>query len=190
MRVISGTYKGHPLKTISGKNTRPTTDKVKEAIFQRIGPYFDGGTGLDLFAGSGGLGIEAISRGADKVLFVDKHPKAIQTIYQNINSLKISDQAEVYRNDALRALKAASKRNLVFDWIFLDPPYNRVSFEKLFNAIFELELVRTGSILVCEHSTDDRLPEGFERLERQKTDEYGSTISVTLFKVIEGGMDK
>ncbi|SET85893.1 16S rRNA (guanine(966)-N(2))-methyltransferase RsmD [Salinibacillus kushneri] len=183
MRVISGTYKSHPLRTISGKNTRPTTDKVKEAIFQVIGPYFEGGIGLDLFAGSGGLGIEAISRGADKVLFIDSHPKAIQTIHENINNLKIKDQTEVYKNDAFRALKAASKRGLVFDWIFLDPPYKRISFEKLFKVIFNLGVVRKGSILICEHSTDDILPDNFKRLEMVKTEEYGSTISVSLFEV-------
>ena len=80
MRVVSGTAKEEHLKAVPGNATRPTTDKVKEAMFNMIGPYFDGGIGLDLFAGSGGLGIEALSRGMDKVIFVDRDDKAIQTI--------------------------------------------------------------------------------------------------------------
>ncbi|MRG85515.1 16S rRNA (guanine(966)-N(2))-methyltransferase RsmD [Salinibacillus xinjiangensis] len=184
MRVVSGKYKGHPLKPMPGKQTRPTTDKVKEAIFQVIGPYFDGGLGLDLFAGSGGLGIEAISRGADKVLFVDKHPRAIQAINQNIQTLNIKDQTEVYKTDAFRALKAAAKRGFVFDWIFLDPPYERVSFQSLFESIVNLNLVQEGSILVCEHSTNDSLPQDFEQLEQMKKVEYGSTIALSLYRVI------
>ena len=86
MRVVSGSCKGKHLKAVPGNTTRPTTDKVKEAIFNMIGPYFDGGIGLDLFAGSGGLGIEALSRGLDKVIFVDRDGKAIQTIRENIHS--------------------------------------------------------------------------------------------------------
>ena len=89
MRVVSGVCKGRPLKAVPGNTTRPTTDKVKEALFNMIGPYFEGGIGLDLFAGSGGLGLEALSRGLDKVVFVDRDTKAIQTIHENIQACKM-----------------------------------------------------------------------------------------------------
>src|SRR4051794_16080351 len=112
MRVVSGSCKGKVLKAVPGNSTRPTTDKVKEAMFNIIGPYFDGGIGLDLFAGSGGLGIEALSRGLDKVIFVDRDGKAIQTIHDNIHSCQFDDKVEVYRNDAERATKAVIKREL------------------------------------------------------------------------------
>ena len=84
MRVVSGNYKGKGLKAVPGNSTRPTTDKVKEAMFNMIGPYFDGGIGLDLFAGSGGLGIEALSRGLDKVIFVDRDAKSLFKLFVKI----------------------------------------------------------------------------------------------------------
>ena len=109
MRVVSGNCKGKALKAVPGNSTRPTTDKVKEAMFNMIGPYFDGGIGLDLFAGSGGLGIEALSRGLDKMIFVDRDGKAIHTIRDNIHSCGFDDRVEIYRNDAERAIKALIK---------------------------------------------------------------------------------
>ena len=112
MRIISGDKKGLPLKAVPGKDTRPTTDKVKESIFNMIGPYFEGGKGLDLFAGSGGLGIEALSRGFNEMIFVDRDMKAIQTVKENLRSAGLGEQAEVYRNEADRALKAIVKRDL------------------------------------------------------------------------------
>lgn len=114
MRVISGTRKGRTLKAVPGQSTRPTTDKVKESIFNMIGPYFDGGWALDLFAGSGGLGIEALSRGFDHCIFVDRDIKAIQTIKGNLNQLSLMDQSEVFRNEAKRALAAVVKRRNPF----------------------------------------------------------------------------
>ena len=123
MRVVSGKCKGHPLKAVPGNTTRPTTDKVKESIFNMIYPYFDGGIALDLFGGSGGLGIEALSRGIDKAIFVDRDSKAIKVIHQNLESCRVQEQAEVYRNDAERAVKALIKREMSFDLILIDPPY-------------------------------------------------------------------
>src|SRR4051794_41215753 len=98
MRVVSGSSKGKTLKAVPGSTTRPTTDKVKEALFNMIGPYFDGGIGLDLFAGSGGLGIEGLSRGLEKVIFIDRDAKAIQVIHENIKSCHFEEKTEVYRN--------------------------------------------------------------------------------------------
>ncbi|WP_102027277.1 16S rRNA (guanine(966)-N(2))-methyltransferase RsmD [Salirhabdus sp. Marseille-P4669] len=181
MRVISGKWKGHPLKAVPGKGTRPTTDKVKEAIFQIIGPYFEGGIGLDLFAGSGGLGIEAISRGAEKVIFVDQQSAAIATIHKNIKQLNMEDQTEVYRTDAFRALKATAKRELTFDWIFLDPPYGKVSFEKLFETILELQLIQRGSVVICEHTPEQVLPEAMGALKLYKSVNYNA-IQVSYYQ--------
>ena len=118
MRVVAGTLKGRNIKAVKGTNTRPTTDKVKENIFNIIGPYFDGGIALDLFGGSGNLGIESLSRGIERVIFVDKESIAINTIKENVKELKIDNQVEIYRNDYLRALKALVKRDIQFDLIF------------------------------------------------------------------------
>src|SRR5699024_7300375 len=121
----AGKYKGRQLKPVPGSETRPTADKIKEAVFHKMGPFFDGGNGLDLFAGSGSLGIEALSRGMDNMIFVDKSPKAIKVIRYHIELLKVQTNCEVYRNDALRALDIVSKKGERFSLILLDPPYDK-----------------------------------------------------------------
>ncbi|MFC0524021.1 16S rRNA (guanine(966)-N(2))-methyltransferase RsmD [Pontibacillus salicampi] len=182
MRVISGVHKGRKLTPVPGRQTRPTTDKVKEALFQMIGPYFDGGMCFDLFAGSGGLGIEALSRGMERAIFVDKQQKAISTIYENLEALRMKDQAEVYRTDAFRAIKAAGKRGLTFDYIILDPPYDKVKFEDLFEAIHEQHLLKSDGMLVCEHSADQTLPQLIGEYEQIRYETYSSIISISLFQ--------
>ena len=112
MRVIAGTSKGLPLKAVPGTNTRPTTDKVKESIFNMIGPYFDGGIAVDLFAGSGNLGIESLSRGIDSCIFIEKDQKAMQTIGENSKNVDLEQSSEIYKIDASRAVKAFEKREL------------------------------------------------------------------------------
>lgn len=180
MRVVSGVHKGKPLKAVPGTSTRPTTDKVKEAIFNMIGPYFDGGIGLDLFAGSGGLGIEALSRGLDKVIFIDRDGKAIQTIRDNISSCKLEQQSEIYRNNADRALKALIKRDIVFNYIFLDPPYKKQQLVSLMEKMDESNLVNSNSIVVCEHSFDVELPQKVGNFTQKKHEKYG-IIAVTIY---------
>ncbi|WP_188205690.1 16S rRNA (guanine(966)-N(2))-methyltransferase RsmD [Alkalibacillus aidingensis] len=182
MRVISGDLKGHPIKAVPNMKTRPTTDKVKESLFHQIGPYFGGGQALDLFAGSGNLGIEAISRGIDHVVFVDQQYQAIQTIRENVKNLKIENRCEIYRNDAFRAIKAAGKRGKQFDYVFLDPPYNKVSFNKLFELIQEHNLIKTGSIVICEHSQVEVLPTHLDGYEIIKHDTYSDLIGLTVYR--------
>ncbi|MCT2538079.1 16S rRNA (guanine(966)-N(2))-methyltransferase RsmD [Aquibacillus koreensis] len=185
MRVISGEFKGHPLKPVPNRLTRPTTDKVKEALFQMIGPYFNGGSCFDLFAGSGGLGIEALSRGMDRAVFVDNHPKAIQTIHSNLQSLKIENRSEVFRTDAFRAIKAAGKRGLIFSFIFLDPPYEKVSYEKLLNLIYTNQLLEKDGTIVCEHEANQTLSSDVMGFSKIRTEMYGSTTAITLYKLEE-----
>lgn len=182
MRVIAGIHKGRQLKAVPGKNTRPTTDKVKEAVFQMLGPFFQGGQALDLFAGSGSLGIEALSRGMDSCTFVDNHPKAIQTIKENVSMLKLDNQVEVFRADAFRALSASAKRELKFDLIFLDPPYTKISYEKLLDMIEAEQLLNSGGIIYCEHDVHDNLPDTYSSLTVKKQTHYGGTIGVTIYQ--------
>ncbi|MGG3466551.1 16S rRNA (guanine(966)-N(2))-methyltransferase RsmD [Neobacillus pocheonensis] len=184
MRVVSGVCKGRPLKAVSGSSTRPTTDKVKEAIFNMIGPYFEGGLGLDLFAGSGGLGLEALSRGLDKVIFIDRESKAIQVIHENIKACQFEEKAEVYRNDADRALKALIKREISFNYIFLDPPYKKQQLVSLMEKMDEQEIVKTDGIIVCEHSFDVELPQMVGRFKQIKHEKYG-IIAVTIYSKID-----
>lgn len=181
MRVVSGDKKGLSLKAVPGTTTRPTTDKVKEAIFNMIGPYFDGGIGLDLFGGSGGLGIEALSRGLQSMIFVDRDGKAIRTIKENLDFCKLTDRAEVYRNDAERALKAIEKRELQFDLIMLDPPYKAQKLLHLMEEIQQRHLLKEEGIIMAEHENNVELPEVIGKLHRVKKEVYGLTV-ISIYK--------
>lgn len=182
MRVIAGDLKGKNLKAVPGTATRPTTDKVKEAVFQVVGPFFDGGKVLDLFAGSGSLGIEALSRGMDSAIFVDKQGKAVHTIKENLKTVKMEDSSEIFRTDAHRALKAAEKRDLAFDLILLDPPYMKINYEELFEEIFERKLIKPNGIIYCEHDPSERLPEETEKISVIKHEKYSNTIAITIYR--------
>lgn len=180
MRVVSGTCKGRPLKAVSGTGTRPTTDKVKESIFDMIGPYFEGGIVLDLFAGSGGLGIEALSRGIERGVFVDRDYGAFQTVKANLDLCKLSDRAEIYKNDSQRALKALIKRKLSFDLIMLDPPYKKQKLVELLEEISKHKILNDNGYIVCEHSHDVMLPEHINGLVIRRKEVYGIT-AVTIY---------
>ncbi|MFB8373482.1 16S rRNA (guanine(966)-N(2))-methyltransferase RsmD [Paenibacillus taichungensis] len=175
MRVVSGSAKGRPLKAVPGTGTRPTTDKVKEALFSMIGPYFEGGTALDLFAGSGGLGIEALSRGMDKAVFVDLESKSIEVIRANLKATKLEDQAAIYRNDASRALKALAKRSTQFDLVFLDPPYRMKNGDELMLTMHELDLLKPEATIVLEYESKYSYPEQFGPFEQTRKALYGET---------------
>lgn len=181
MRIISGEKKGTQLKAVPGMNTRPTTDKVKESIFNMIGPYFNGGWGLDLFAGSGSLGLEALSRGLDKMVFIDRDREAIQTIKTNISRCQYTDRSEVFRNDAERALKAVSKRGIQFTCIFLDPPYKKQKLLELISSIHQNDLLRPEGLIMCEHDTDADMPEQTGGFSCVRSETYGGTV-ITIYQ--------
>ena len=182
MRVVSGKCKGHPLKAVPGSSTRPTTDKVKESIFNIIGPYFEGGQALDLFAGSGGLGIEALSRGMDKAVFVDREYKAVATVKDNLRTCRLEEQAEVYKNDSERALKALIKREMTFDLILLDPPYKKQKLVDVLNTVTANNLLAAEGVILCEHGSDVELPGEVGPLERWRHEKYGM-IAITIYKM-------
>lgn len=181
MRVISGTHKGRAFKAVPGMKTRPTTDKVKESLFNIIGPYFSGGVGVDLFAGSGGLGIEALSRGLDKVIFIDKSNQAVKTIKQNLEQLSLTSQAEVYRNEAKRALQLLAKRGVTCTYIFLDPPYYNHELISILEEISNKGLLAKNGLIVVEHAHDAHLPDVVKNLEKTRGETYGVT-KLTFYK--------
>lgn len=173
MRVIAGKFGGRRLTAVPGMKTRPTTDKVKEAMFSMIGPYFDGGQVLDLFAGTGGLGIEAISRGCDQAYLVDKQRQAQLTITTNIAVTKAPDQFTLQRGTAEAALATFAAAKQQFDLIFLDPPYRFKIIGDLLSKFSELDLVNDQAVIVAE--TDQAvdlttIPAGYEFV---KTHDYG-----------------
>ncbi len=135
---------------------------------------------MDLFAGSGGLGLEALSRGLDKVIFIDRDAKAIQTIHENIQACKMEDKAEVYRNDADRALKALIKREICFDYIFLDPPYKKQQLISLMQKISENKLLNMDGYIICEHGHDVRITRKSWRILQTKHEKYG-IIAITIY---------
>lgn len=180
MRVIAGKHKGRKLKAVTGTMTRPTGDKLKEAMFHRMGPFFDGGKGLDLFAGSGALGIEAVSRGMDNVIFVDKSNQAIRTIHQNIEMLHLESQCTVYRNDAFRAIQKLGKQKEKFDLILLDPPYDRMDYGKLLSEIKKADIANHGCLFYLEHRPQEEIPFGSLEAITEKT--YNQTTKITLLQ--------
>ncbi|HAX74177.1 MAG TPA: 16S rRNA (guanine(966)-N(2))-methyltransferase RsmD [Firmicutes bacterium] len=181
MRVVAGTFKGRSIKPVKGMNTRPTTDKVKESIFNIIGPYFDGGVGLDLFGGSGNLGIESLSRGIEKMVFVDKDFTAFQTIKENLRELKLDKQAEVYKNDAFKALNALAKRKVQFDLILLDPPYKGQKINEIIEFINEHEMLAEDGIIMAEYLKEDTLHNDVGDIHQVKRVEYGIT-AISIFE--------
>jgi 16S rRNA (guanine966-N2)-methyltransferase len=183
VRVVSGSAKGRPLKSVPGSGTRPTTDKVKEAVFSMIGPYFEGGAVLDLFAGTGGLGIEALSRGMESAVFVDMDPKSIDTIRANLKATNLEASAQVYRNEAGRALSALEKRGRVFDLVFLDPPYRLKHGDELMLSMAEKGMLQEDAIVVLEHESSYAYPEDIPGFYRLRQAVYGeTTISIYQYE--------
>ncbi|MER2000209.1 MAG: 16S rRNA (guanine(966)-N(2))-methyltransferase RsmD [Lysinibacillus sp.] len=185
MRVVAGERKGMPLKALSGNTTRPTTDKVKESIFNMIGPFFDGGIAVDLFAGSGGLGIEALSRGVDKTIFVEKDRKAYAVLLENIKKCRYDEHVETYCNDAVRAVKALAKRDIEIDVLFLDPPYHKIEYYNLAGQLVEQGKLSEHAIIMCEHSKEVELPANYGSFKLVRQEEYG-TIIISVYRHIEG----
>ncbi|GGG81176.1 16S rRNA (guanine(966)-N(2))-methyltransferase RsmD [Paenibacillus radicis (ex Gao et al. 2016)] len=183
MRVIAGAAKGRTLKAVPGMNTRPTTDKVKEAIFSMIGPYFDGGVALDLFAGTGALGIEAWSRGVERTIFIDREKISIDIIRHNTEIAGMGSAAEIYRNDAERAIKLLEKRGIVFKLVFLDPPYRMIQMDELMTDLAQRSMLEEEAIIVVEHDAAHLYPEHIKQFEQLKQSKYGDT-AVTIYRYI------
>ena len=168
MRVITGSARGRRLETLPGDATRPTGEKVKESLFSAIQFDIEGRRVLDLFAGSGQLGIEALSRGASGCVFVDKNTEAVKIIKQNLQHTGLMEKAQVLGTDAMSYLTRPGDR---FDLVFLDPPY---ASELLVPVLEKVEpLVNDGGILVCETDDTVALPERFGRFAVAKTYRFG-----------------
>lgn len=156
MRIIAGQYSGRSLSSVRDLSIRPTTDRAKQTIFDILSNRleFDGIEVLDLFAGSGSLGLEAISRGARNVVFVDKAQQSLRALESNITTLGCSDQCTAYTADVFWFLKNTHR---AFDLVFVDPPYRLERIEDLPNAIYESPVVKEGTIIVMEHSKESQV---------------------------------
>ncbi|MFX3618366.1 MAG: 16S rRNA (guanine(966)-N(2))-methyltransferase RsmD [Sporolactobacillus sp.] len=183
LRVIAGENKGRALRTVSSKRTRPTTDKVKETIFNMIGPFFQGGAVLDLYAGSGGLALEALSRGANQAIFVDKAAPACQMIRENIAACGYTDRSRLLRLDAKQALGKLSAEGRNFDFVFLDPPYAKQTLIHDIQFLLENGLLAPQAIIVAEYEDSVQLPASFSnRLNRWKYKTYQGKTAVSIYR--------
>jgi 16S rRNA (guanine966-N2)-methyltransferase len=176
LRIIAGTRRGHKIAAPKGLDTRPTSDRVRESAFNLIGPV-DGASVLDLFAGSGAMGLEALSRGAESATFVESDRDACRTINRNLDKLELSG-AKVLCQDALTALRADARAGRRYDLVLVDPPYRR--FSSLQNALIQYlpEVLEPGGLLIVETAASDEpeLP-----LPKLKSRRYGAA-RLTLFE--------
>lgn len=180
MRIIAGEKKGLPLKSLKGTDTRPTSDKVKESLFNRIGPYFEGGVVVELFGGSGALSLEALSRGADEAFIFERNGKACDIIRSNAEKCRYENVVHIQRVDARSAIKLLQKKDVVVDLLLIDPPYAEEKYYGLAQSFAEAGLLAEKAIIVCEHDKKVELPESLGSLERKNFTIYGN-IAISIY---------
>lgn len=175
MRIITGIAKGKKLKAPIGMNTRPTADRVKESLFNIINDKCFEADVLDLFAGTGNLGLEALSRYAKRCVFVEQDKDTLKILKENIKELKFSDKGEVLNKEALNALDILATSGVKFDIIFLDPPYGKGLIEKSIEKINKHNILKSNGIIVSEYDQTDEMPEKIGNLIIYRTQKYGRT---------------
>ncbi len=186
MRVIAGSAGSLKLKTPEGMDTRPTTDRIKETLFNMISPYLCDCNFLDLFGGSGAIGIKALSRGAKRAVFVEKNPKAVACIRENLQFTKLEEKAEVIAKDALSAIGYLEGRG-VFDYIFLDPPYLKGMEREVLQKLKKTDIVGQDTVIIIEAALETDfswlLEEGYHLIKIKK---YKTNMHVFVEKEGDG----
>ena len=182
MRVVSGSAGGLKLKTRDSDETKPTLDRVKEAMFSMLDSYIPGASVLDLFAGSGALGIEALSRGAASAVFCDKDKDCISVIKGNLDFTKLSDKAKVIKGDFADVLKRLSEEGKKFSLILLDPPYEKGLERETMKLIEKYGLFTEDAVVLTEHAFEDKMPEEAGIFTVIKEKKYG-TVGVSIYSV-------
>ncbi len=176
MRVIAGKYGSRPLKSLKGMAMRPSSDRLRETLFNVLGPLVKDSLFVDCFAGTGSVGIEALSRGAREAIFIENHGPAVALIQKNLDSLQISRGTEILRMDALRGLEKLSDRRLLPDFIFLDPPYAQTrEYIAVLEFIGSARLLAPEGCIIAEHSHHVELPSFLENLERFRVLKQGDS---------------
>ena len=182
MRIIAGSHKGQRLLTPMTHDVRPTSGRVKEALFSILGDRIVGATFLDLCAGTGAIGIEAMSRGAERVVFVESDVDSLRLLQTNLNRCGLSEGAEVYAGDARSYLLHASHQAEAFDIVFADPPYRDDSVNTLLPMLGQSAMIRSHTVVILEHPTTTQIPLQVGALNRARQYRYGDT-SLPLFQV-------
>ena len=173
MRIVAGKNKGTTLKSPKDLSIRPTSEKVREALFDILGISVEEAYFLDLFAGTGAVGIEALSRGAKEVIFIEKEQKCIKNIKDNLEKTKNSQNALVYKIDFLSGLKLLDKKNCQLDHIFLDPPYNRGLINISLLEISNLPILRRNGLVIAQHYKKEKVMENINNLKLFNQRIYG-----------------
>ncbi|MTI47712.1 16S rRNA (guanine(966)-N(2))-methyltransferase RsmD [Sporosalibacterium faouarense] len=181
MRVITGKAKGKRLKAPKGLSTRPTTDRVKESLFNIIGLIPEDSLVLDLFSGSGNVGIEFLSRGALECYFIDNDFNSIKIIKENLENTKFISQANVFKNSVGSAIKVLGKKSKKFHYIFMDPPYEKNLVVPSLESICDEDLLVNDGIVIIEHESKTELPDKIKNITTFDTRRYGDT-TITFYK--------
>ena len=181
MRIIAGTYASRRLETLKGQATRPTLDKVKEAVFSALGGMFDGGTMLDLYAGSGAIGLEAVSRGMNQAVLVDQSHAAAEIIRKNIALLGCQKQTRLLAMNDRKALSLLAKEGVQFDLVYLDPPYEKQHNEEVMTYLVEHGMLKNGARVVIEAKKEENYTQTFGPLQYQKEKVYG-IVKITYYR--------
>lgn len=176
MRIITGSAKGTQLKAPRGLATRPTADRVKESVFNILGDIVIDAHVLDIFAGTGNLGLEALSRGATAAVFIDNSTESIDIIKANAERTKLTARTEIYKNDVTRALDKFVQNDRSFDLIFCDPPYNQGLIQIVLDRIENHSLLKPKGILVIEHSKHEKITDDWNNLQLRRVERYGETL--------------
>lgn len=171
MRITAGQFRSRNIKTLKSDVSRPTSDKVRQAIFSRVGPYFQKSTFLDVFGGSGAMGLEALSRGMSEVVCIEKDPAASRLILENAKAFDVMNQMTLYKGDVLVQLK---KINQKFDYIFIDPPYAYPKFEEVIQYVVD-HLSYSHSEIIVESDSDKDLSDRFGNFVCVQSKKYGHT---------------
>ncbi|MEM9488811.1 MAG: 16S rRNA (guanine(966)-N(2))-methyltransferase RsmD [Myxococcota bacterium] len=183
MRITGGRLRGRRLKAPAGSVTRPTSDRVREAVFSILGPPPDDAVVLDAFAGSGALGLEALSRGAGRCWFIDSARSAVRCVRGNIAALAVADACAVMCSDTLAALRRWRSRSAPFDWVFIDPPYRTALAQQLLVLLGDGQLLARAAVIVVEHDRHNRPQDRYGDLIRTGLRRYGDT-EISLYAIV------
>ena len=184
MRIIAGKFRGRKLVEFDVDSTRPTLDRIKEPLFSILMPYLKDANVLDLFAGTGSLGIECLSRGASSAIFVDVSKESINIVKSNIKKARVENESTILNLDFKNAIDRLKIQNKKFDIIFMDPPYYKNMFIDALSSIDEADLLCDDGIIVVEHDTKDKFVDKIGRLEKTRDKKYGNT-TLTFYKLEE-----
>lgn len=180
MKIISGSLKGRTIKGYNIEGTRPTMDRVKESVFASVQTNIPNSLVLDLFAGSGNLGIESLSNGAKECYFVDNNPQVIKILKENIQNFNLTDQSHILLSDYQKAIKNFQKEDLKFDLVFVDPPYKYQIINEVIDLVLVNKLLAPNGLLILEYQSD-KLKDNFSNLELIKSKKYGDK-KISIYK--------